>query len=137
MEEIISGAPIKGCLYRAGWQECFPSGENRGKCCCRERGQRTGSVGRPAPAGKISGAPDKTNTPYIGVRFVTGFPGLIVAIYGIYDVYKTAKRMNAGEIPYRATNVLHMILFVFFWFFGIAALFFLGAIVAGLIFGAS
>lgn len=64
-------------------------------------------------------------------------PGLIVAIYGIYDAYVTAKRMNAGEIPYRATNVLHMILFVFFWFFGVAALFFLAAIMVALAFGAS
>ncbi|MDK2890176.1 MAG: hypothetical protein PWR21_808 [Methanoculleus sp.] len=64
-------------------------------------------------------------------------PGLIVAIYGIYDAYKTAKRMNAGEIPYRATNVLHMILFVVLWVFGVAALFFLAAIVAALVSGAS
>ncbi|WP_250987837.1 hypothetical protein [Methanoculleus oceani] len=64
-------------------------------------------------------------------------PGLIVAIYGIYDAYATAKRMNAGEIPYRATSVLHMILFVFLWVFGIAAFFFLAAIVAALVSGAT
>lgn len=47
----------------------------------------------------------KTNpekSPFIGsLLFV--IPGLIVAIYGIYDAYATAKQMNAGEIPYRAT----------------------------------
>lgn len=57
-------------------------------------------------------------------------PGLVVYLYGIYDAYKTAKRMNAGEVPYRATNVIHMILFVVLWIVGIAALFFLAAIVA-------
>ncbi|MBP2145102.1 TM2 domain-containing membrane protein YozV [Methanofollis sp. W23] len=39
-------------------------------------------------------------------------PGLIVYLYGIYDGYRTAEKMNAGEVPFRETNVLLMILFV-------------------------
>ena len=48
-------------------------------------------------------------------------PGLAVYVYGIYDAYRTATRMNAGEVPYQETNVLHMVLFVVFWFIAIAA----------------
>jgi len=57
-------------------------------------------------------------------------PGLAVFIYGIYDAYATAKRMNTGEIPYREANALHMVLFVVLWFIGIAALFVMAAIAA-------
>lgn len=63
-------------------------------------------------------------------------PGIAVALYGIYDAYTTAKRMNAGEIPYKETNVLHMVLFVVLWVFGVAALFVLVAtIVAAFTYG--
>ncbi len=48
-------------------------------------------------------------------------PGLAVAIYGVYDAYTTAKRMNAGEIPYRETSALHMLLFLIAWVFGVVA----------------
>ena len=57
-------------------------------------------------------------------------PGLAVFVYGIYDAYATAKRMNAGEIPYREANALHMVLFVVLWFIGIAALLLMAAIAA-------
>ena len=57
-------------------------------------------------------------------------PGLAVFVYGIYDAHATAKRMNAGEIPYREANALHMVLFVVLWFIGIAALFVMAAIAA-------
>lgn len=62
-------------------------------------------------------------------------PGIAVALYGIYDAYTTAKRMNAGEIPYKETNVLHMVLFVVLWVFGVAALFVLATIVAAFTYG--
>lgn len=68
---------------------------------------------------------------YIGALIGSLFffiPGLIVWIYGIYDAYTTAKRMNAEEIPYKETNVLHMILFLFFWFIGIFVFIFLTVI---------
>jgi len=62
-------------------------------------------------------------------------PGVIVAIYGIYDAYVTAKRMNAGEIPYKETNALHMILFVVLWFFGIIISFVMLAVISAFVFG--
>jgi len=65
----------------------------------------------------------------VGLIFFV-IPGLAVFIYGIYDAYATAKRMNAGEIPYREANALHMVLFVVLWFVGIAALFVMAAIAA-------
>jgi len=70
---------------------------------------------------------------YLGL-LVLIIPGLAVFIYGIYDAYKTAKRMNASEIPYRETNVLHMVLFVILWFFGVIAFFVMAAIVAAFAF---
>ena len=56
-------------------------------------------------------------------------PGLVVAIYGIYDAYATAKRMNAGEIPYRETSALHMVLFLFVWGIGVVAFLILAMLV--------
>ena len=65
----------------------------------------------------------------VGLIFFV-IPGLAVFVYGIYDAYATAKRMNAGEIPYREANALHMVLFVVLWFIGIAALLLMAAIAA-------
>ena len=39
-------------------------------------------------------------------------PGIIVWIYGIYDAYTTAKKMNEGTVPYKETNTRFMIGFV-------------------------
>ncbi|HII75869.1 MAG TPA: zinc ribbon domain-containing protein [Methanolinea sp.] len=39
-------------------------------------------------------------------------PGIIVWIYGVYDAYTTAKKMNEGTVPYKKTNTLFMIGFV-------------------------
>lgn len=39
-------------------------------------------------------------------------PGVIVWIYGMYDAYTTAKKMNDGTIPFKEANVLVMIVFV-------------------------
>ncbi|HNI41418.1 MAG TPA: tetratricopeptide repeat protein, partial [Methanoregulaceae archaeon] len=33
------------------------------------------------------------------------FPGIIVWIFGIYDSYRTAKKMNYGDIPFKNTSV--------------------------------
>lgn len=38
-------------------------------------------------------------------------PGLIVWIFGIYDAYATANKMNKGEIPFKPTIPSHLILF--------------------------
>jgi TM2 domain-containing membrane protein YozV len=43
--------------------------------------------------------------------FIFFIPGLIVWIYGMYDAYSAAKKMNRGEIPFRPTKTAHMILF--------------------------
>jgi TM2 domain-containing membrane protein YozV len=39
-------------------------------------------------------------------------PGLIVLVYGIYDAYTTAKKMNEGQIPFVPHNTTHIIAFV-------------------------
>ena len=46
----------------------------------------------------------------IGVVFFI-IPGLIVWIFGIYDAYATAHKMNKGEIPFKPTIPAHLILF--------------------------
>jgi TM2 domain-containing membrane protein YozV len=38
-------------------------------------------------------------------------PGLIVWIFGIYNAYITATKMNSGEIPFKPTNTAHLIIF--------------------------
>ena len=51
-------------------------------------------------------------------------PGLIVFIYGVYDAYSSAQKMNKGEIPYIASStgvvigfiVVEIILMVLFFF---------------------
>jgi TM2 domain-containing membrane protein YozV len=43
--------------------------------------------------------------------FIFLIPGLIVWIYGLYDAYSTAKKMNAKEIPFQPTKTAHMIIF--------------------------
>jgi TM2 domain. len=44
--------------------------------------------------------------------FIFVIPGVIVWVYGMYDAYTTAKKMNEGTIPYKETNFLVMIGFV-------------------------
>jgi TM2 domain-containing membrane protein YozV len=39
-------------------------------------------------------------------------PGLIVLVYGIYDAYTTAKKMNEGQVPFVPYNTTHIIAFV-------------------------
>ena len=39
-------------------------------------------------------------------------PGLIVLIYGIYDAYTTAKKMNEGQVPFVPYQTTHIIAFV-------------------------
>jgi len=49
----------------------------------------------------------------LGLIFL-GIPGLIVWLYGIYNAYTTAGKMNTGEIPFRETRMLSMVLFIVF-----------------------
>lgn len=39
-------------------------------------------------------------------------PGLIVLVYGIYDAYTTAKKMNEGQVPFVPYQTTHIIAFV-------------------------
>jgi TM2 domain-containing membrane protein YozV len=43
--------------------------------------------------------------------FLLIIPGLIVWVFGLYDAYTTAKKMNNKEIPFIPTNTAHMIIF--------------------------
>ena len=46
--------------------------------------------------------------------FILLFPGLIVWLYAMYDAYSVAGKMNSGEIPFRETRMLHLVLFIIF-----------------------
>jgi TM2 domain-containing membrane protein YozV len=46
--------------------------------------------------------------------FIFIIPGLAVWIFGLYDAYTTANKMNNKEIPYKRINTDNMILFVIF-----------------------
>jgi len=39
-------------------------------------------------------------------------PGVIVFLYGIYDAYTTAKKMNEGKVPFVPYQTAHLIAFV-------------------------
>ena len=41
-------------------------------------------------------------------------PGLIAWFYGMYNAYSVAGKMNTGEIAFRETRTLHMVLFIVF-----------------------
>jgi hypothetical protein len=42
-------------------------------------------------------------------------PGLLVFIYGLYDAYVTARKMNAGEIPFREFSRMQVGIFLLIW----------------------
>jgi len=48
-----------------------------------------------------------------GLAFLL-IPGIIVWLYAMYNAYATAGKMNTGEVPFRETRVLPMILFIIF-----------------------
>jgi len=41
-------------------------------------------------------------------------PGLIVWLYAMYDAHAVAGKMNTGEIPFRESRMIHMVLFITF-----------------------
>jgi TM2 domain-containing membrane protein YozV len=45
--------------------------------------------------------------------------GVAVWLYGAYDAYITARRMNEGTIPYRESSVAAVILFAAVWIVGL------------------
>jgi TM2 domain-containing membrane protein YozV len=46
--------------------------------------------------------------------FLFVIPGLIVWLYGMYNAYSVAGKMNTGELAFRETRMLHMVLFIVF-----------------------
>ena len=44
--------------------------------------------------------------------FIYILPGAIVWLFGIYDAYSTAKKMNNKEIPFLPTKTAHLIIFI-------------------------
>ena len=44
--------------------------------------------------------------------FLLILPGMLVWLFGIYDAYSTAKKMNNKEIPFLPTKTAHLIIFV-------------------------
>ncbi len=44
--------------------------------------------------------------------FLIILPGAIVWLFGIYDAYSTAKKMNNKEIPFLPTKTAHLIIFI-------------------------
>jgi TM2 domain-containing membrane protein YozV len=44
--------------------------------------------------------------------FVFLVPGLIVWLYALYDAYAVAGKMNSGEIEFRETSTMHMVIFI-------------------------
>lgn len=54
---------------------------------------------------------------YIGAiigMFLFVIPGVIVWVYGMYDAYTTAKKMNEGLVPYKEANTMVIIGFIAF-----------------------
>ncbi|MDT8357379.1 MAG: hypothetical protein RQ758_02620 [Methanomicrobiaceae archaeon] len=39
-------------------------------------------------------------------------PGILIWLYGVYDAYRTAAKMNNGRIPFAAHNWGHIIVFI-------------------------
>ncbi len=50
-------------------------------------------------------------------------PGVVVWLWGAYDAWVTARRMNEGLIPYRETSILAIMAFLFVWAATVALLF--------------
>jgi TM2 domain-containing membrane protein YozV len=44
--------------------------------------------------------------------FVFLVPGLLVWLYAMYDAYAVAGKMNTGEIGFRETSTIHMVIFI-------------------------
>jgi TM2 domain-containing membrane protein YozV len=53
--------------------------------------------------------------------FLFILPGLIAWLYAMYDAYAVAAKMNTGEIPFRETRTIHMVLFIVFAVIAIVA----------------
>ncbi|MDV2480721.1 hypothetical protein F8E02_01610 [Methanoculleus sp. Wushi-C6] len=47
--------------------------------------------------------------------FVLIVPGVAIWLWGVYDAWATARRMNEGLVPYRETSALMIVAFVVVW----------------------
>lgn len=57
-------------------------------------------------------------------------PGVAVWLYGIYDAWATARRMNAGVVPFREVRLATVALFMVVWTAGALAFLTLVALAA-------
>lgn len=57
-------------------------------------------------------------------------PGVAVWLFGIYDARATARRMNAGTVPFREARLATVLLFMVVWTAGMFALLALAALAA-------
>lgn len=62
-------------------------------------------------------------------------PGILIWLYGVYDAYRTAKKMNAGEMPFVAHNWAHIIVFIVLGFIAVALVNFFLAVISEVIIG--
>jgi len=61
---------------------------------------------------------------------------VIVWVYQIYNAYSVAKKMNAGEIPFKETSAVHIILyFVLLAVVSIIFIIIMAAVIAAFVFG--
>jgi TM2 domain-containing membrane protein YozV len=68
--------------------------------------------------------------------FIFFFPGVIIWIYGVYDAYSTAEKMNKGEIPLKNVTAESVIVYILIFIAAIVLAVFLAIAVAAIIFGA-
>ncbi len=62
-------------------------------------------------------------------------PGVLVWFYGIYDAHRTARRMNADEIPFREIRRRDMVVFLAIWLVALMLLLIFGATLGNALFG--
>jgi TM2 domain-containing membrane protein YozV len=73
----------------------------------------------------------------VGLLFFI-IPGIIVWGYQIYDAYSTAKKMSAGEIPYKEATTGEMILYIVLLVVAlIISMIIIAAVIAAFVFGTS
>ncbi|GEM_PF-829694 len=57
-------------------------------------------------------------------------PGIAVWLFGIYDAWATARRMNTGTVPFREARLVTVLLFMVVWTAGMFALLAFAALAA-------
>lgn len=57
-------------------------------------------------------------------------PGVAVWLFGVYDAWAIARRMNAGTVPFRKARLSTIVIFMVVWTVGVLALLTLAALAA-------